>query len=94
MNNVNIAKLKSELSKYLRLVKEGQIVVVYDRNEPVAEIVPIQKKNQDKMEQLLAEGKITRKKTPSEDVVIPKTKGADSKKILADFLKFRDEEHY
>lgn len=43
---VNIGVLKNELSKYLRLVNEGIKVIVCDRNEPIAEIVPITKSSQ------------------------------------------------
>ncbi len=40
MPDVNVTKLKSKLSHYLRLVRKGGTVVVYDRDKPVAEIVP------------------------------------------------------
>lgn len=40
MTKVGVAKLKAELSGYLRKVKRGGEVVVYDRDTPVARIVP------------------------------------------------------
>lgn len=40
MSRVGIADLKAKLSEYLRTVKRGEEVTVYDRNEPIARIVP------------------------------------------------------
>ena len=37
---VNIGVLKNELSKYLRYVQNGSTIVICDRNEPIAEIIP------------------------------------------------------
>jgi prevent-host-death family protein len=42
MKKVRVAVLKAKLSHYLRLVRKGETVTVYDRDKPVAEIVPIQ----------------------------------------------------
>jgi prevent-host-death family protein len=36
----NIATLKNSLSRYLRAVREGEEVVVFDRDRPVARLVP------------------------------------------------------
>ena len=40
MKSVNIAKFKAELSKYLGFVRKGEEVVVMDRKESIARIVP------------------------------------------------------
>jgi prevent-host-death family protein len=40
MRTVNIGKLKNELSAYLRYVRNGEEIVVRDRNVPVARILP------------------------------------------------------
>ena len=40
MTKVGVARLKAELSEYLRKVKRGKEVVVYDRDTPIARIVP------------------------------------------------------
>ena len=37
---VRVAALKARLSEYLRAVRQGQPVVVYDRDTPVARLVP------------------------------------------------------
>lgn len=42
MTYVKIAKLKSELSKYLRVARQGGEVVVSDRNTPIVKIIPFQ----------------------------------------------------
>lgn len=38
MKSVGIRELKNKLSKYLKLVKDGEVIIVTDRNEIVAEI--------------------------------------------------------
>ena len=40
MKKANISKIKAELSKYLRFVKQGEIIIV-DRDHPIAKIVGI-----------------------------------------------------
>jgi len=37
---VRVAQLKAKLSEYLRLVRSGQTVTVFDRDTPIARIVP------------------------------------------------------
>ena len=41
MRTVNIGELKNQLSAYLQYVRNGEEVVVKDRNVPVARILPI-----------------------------------------------------
>ena len=40
MGGVGIAELKSKLSEYLRKVRGGHTIVVLDRDQPIARIVP------------------------------------------------------
>ncbi|MGA2216758.1 MAG: type II toxin-antitoxin system prevent-host-death family antitoxin [Terracidiphilus sp.] len=40
MRTANIGTLKNQLSAYLKYVRNGEEVVVYDRNTPVARILP------------------------------------------------------
>lgn len=42
MKAVNVADLKSRLSRHLRAVRAGEVVTVLDRSTPVARIVPIE----------------------------------------------------
>jgi len=43
MKSVNIAKFKAELSKYLGYVRHGEDVVVFDRSEPLAKVIPFKR---------------------------------------------------
>jgi|SRR5580658_5448281 prevent-host-death family protein len=47
MRTVNIGTLKNQLSAYLRYVKNGEEVLVRDRDMPVAKIVPVAKPKPD-----------------------------------------------
>lgn len=42
MRSVKIAELKDKLSEHLRAVEAGEVVIVTDRNRPIAQIVPVQ----------------------------------------------------
>jgi len=41
MKEAKIAEVKNHLSRYLALVRKGEVVRILDRNIPVAQIVPI-----------------------------------------------------
>ncbi len=41
MRQVRIAELKAKLSEYLRVVRGGETIAVFDRETPVAQIVPV-----------------------------------------------------
>jgi prevent-host-death family protein len=57
MKTVNIADLKNRLSAYLQLVRNGEEVVVKDRNLPVARISPYRTNDLgDEERQLVAAG--------------------------------------
>ncbi len=43
MKKVMVSKLKARLSHYLRLVRKGESITVYDRDKPVAELIPLRK---------------------------------------------------
>lgn len=53
MKSVNIAELKNHLSEYLNVVKAGEEILVRDRNQPVARIVPLAR-SRDEDDELLA----------------------------------------
>lgn len=40
MKAINVTELKAHLSKYLRLASRGARIVVKDRDEPIAQLVP------------------------------------------------------
>ncbi len=67
MKKANISTLKNQLSDYIRYVRNGGIVRVFDRDEPVAEIVPLgrREESQDsaweaRLDRLEKEGSIRR----------------------------------
>jgi antitoxin (DNA-binding transcriptional repressor) of toxin-antitoxin stability system len=41
VKKAKIAELKNQLSRYLALVRRGEVVQVFDRDVPIARIVPI-----------------------------------------------------
>ena len=45
MKKANISKIKAELSKYLRLVRSGEEVMIMDRDQPVAKLVGVHAAN-------------------------------------------------
>jgi antitoxin (DNA-binding transcriptional repressor) of toxin-antitoxin stability system len=59
MRTVNIGELKNQLSAYLQLVRNGEEVVVRDRDLPVARIVPYQATLSEEEAQLVASGDMT-----------------------------------
>lgn len=65
MRSVNVAELKNRLSKYLTFAKEGEEVVIRDRNLPVAKLVPFSSAEANEEELLLvAAGKMRLPKRP------------------------------
>jgi prevent-host-death family protein len=60
MRTVNISDLKAQLSAHIQLVKNGEEVLVCDRNKPVARIVPCRLTDYSEQEQrLVAHGVLT-----------------------------------
>lgn len=53
MRSVNIAELKNRLSAYLNQVREGEEILVRDRNRPIAKIVPLSETDLDAEERAL-----------------------------------------
>ena len=53
MRSVNIADLKNNLSAYLRLVRNGEELVIRDRNRAIARIVAIGSGGDDEEEERL-----------------------------------------
>jgi prevent-host-death family protein len=58
MEKATISKLKNNLSAYLRKVRAGQAVVIYDRDVPVARLERIESKGRgaDRLALLRAQG--------------------------------------
>ncbi|HKA18826.1 MAG TPA: type II toxin-antitoxin system prevent-host-death family antitoxin [Blastocatellia bacterium] len=60
MKSVNVAELKNRLSAYLSEVKAGEEILVRERNNPIARIVPLSHSSQEDHElaALAATGKL------------------------------------
>jgi len=60
MKTVNISDLKAQLSAHIQFVRDGEEVLVFDRNRPVARIVPIRLQDRSEQERrLLVRGVLT-----------------------------------
>ncbi len=71
MTTVQIKALRDNLSKYLRLVKEGEVIIIKDRNTVIAELNPPSAETKAK-----TEWEITREKWIADGTIIPaKTTG-------------------
>ena len=60
MKAINVTELKAHLSKYLRMASRGSQIIVKDRNEPVAQIGPLQKEALPWRDRLVQEGRLRR----------------------------------
>ena len=60
MHRVNISDLKAKLSAHIQMVRDGEEVLVCDRNRPVARIVPVSVDEQSQHERgMIARGELT-----------------------------------
>ena len=60
MRSVNIGELKARLSAHIKMVRDGEEVLVCDRNKPVARIVPcLIQSNDEREKDLIARGVLT-----------------------------------
>ena len=84
MRTVKIGNLKAHLSAHLRRVRKGEEVLVCDRNQPVARIVPVRLEDYSAEEQrLVARGVLVPplKKRPA-SVSWPKPPGSVSAEVM------------
>jgi antitoxin (DNA-binding transcriptional repressor) of toxin-antitoxin stability system len=58
MKAINVTELKAHLSRYLRLASRGMLVVVKDRDEPIAQLGPPQGEALTWHERLSREGRL------------------------------------
>ena len=59
MRSMNIARLKDRLSEYISVAKNGEEVIIRDRNMPVAKLVPFEVEGASEEElRLVAQGKM------------------------------------
>lgn len=58
MKDITVSELKKHLSKYLRMASRGTIVVVKDRDDPVAQLTPLEAAPGSWRERLAREGRL------------------------------------
>lgn len=89
---MGIRQLRQNLSVYVKRVREeGRAYEVTERSEPVARLTPLQGRPASRIEQMIADGRITPPTHGWEDVPppLPALKGKPLSQILQDL---RDEE--
>ena len=66
MRTAKISELKARLSAHIQFVKNGEEVLILDRNTPVARLVPAHpaQDENERMKRLIAKGIIIRAKHP------------------------------
>ena len=75
MRSVNIAELKNNLSHYLRQVREGNEIVVRDRDRVIARIVPAAPLTgyDEELVELASQGKVRLPETQLDKAVVVET---------------------
>jgi antitoxin (DNA-binding transcriptional repressor) of toxin-antitoxin stability system len=58
MKAITVTELKTHLSKYLRLASRGARIIVKDRDEPIAQIGPLQPEARPWRDRLAREGRL------------------------------------
>ncbi len=94
MKSVNVAELKNRLSAYLTFARNGEEIVIRDRNLPVARLIPFSAKDASDDELLLvAAGKMRLPKGPLDTAALWKipTGRVRSSAAVGAVLKDRDE---
>ena len=84
---VGIRELKARLSKYLKQVKAGSILVITERGKPIGRIVPIRPTGEAKMQGLIEAGILAwsgRKLVPMAPVAQTRDSGTVADLLLED----------
>lgn len=56
MERIGVRELKNHLSRYLTRVKEGEVITITDRNNPVAHLIPISVQLPESLTKMLENG--------------------------------------
>jgi prevent-host-death family protein len=90
MIKANIAEAKNTFSALIRKVKRGETVLIMDRNEPVAQIVPLSKQFSPKLLELASKG-IIKLPTSTEPYLGPVVDLGERGSLLEAVLAEREE---
>jgi prevent-host-death family protein len=75
--DAGIREVKNHLSEYLKRVKQGEVIIITERNVPVARLAPVQEENQPEIIALVKEGAASwQGGKPRGTVVPPEVHGA------------------
>lgn len=72
MKSIGIKQLKARLSEYVRLARSGELILVSDRDEVVAQLGPVRHQSPEAgsvdeiLEELARQGQVTRAGEPKE----------------------------
>lgn len=94
MRSVNVAELKNQLSKYLAFAKNGEEIVIRDRNLPVARLTPFLAQDAGEQELLLvAAGKmrLPRESVDLEKLLTPPSGRSARRQVTAALLEEREQ---
>jgi antitoxin (DNA-binding transcriptional repressor) of toxin-antitoxin stability system len=58
MRTINVTELKARLSSYLRIAARGERIVVKDRDEPIAQLGPLEREPESWRKRLGREGRL------------------------------------
>jgi len=58
MKSINVTELKAHLSKYLRMASRGTRIIVKDRDEPIAQLGPLESESLAWRDRLAREGRL------------------------------------
>lgn len=58
MKTINVTELKAHLSKYLRMASRGSRIIVKDRDDPIAQLGPLEAAPLSWRERLAREGRL------------------------------------
>jgi antitoxin (DNA-binding transcriptional repressor) of toxin-antitoxin stability system len=91
MEKVTISELKNRLSAYLRKVKAGRVVVIMDRDQPVARIERIggDGHQDDRLRRLEQSGLLRRARRPLKPAAVKATPAMTSESVLDALLNER-----
>jgi antitoxin (DNA-binding transcriptional repressor) of toxin-antitoxin stability system len=91
MKTVTVTELKSHLSKYLRLASRGTRIVVKDRDDPIAQIGPLEAEPLAWHDRLAREGRLRLGSQEWETFQVSKLKHATD--IQSSLRAVREEAH-
>lgn len=93
MERANIATAKNQFSRLLERVKQGETILITDRNRPVARLQPLEEPDVD-YEALIASGLLIAPEKPlalEDFLAAPRAKTRSGKSLAAAVLEEREE---